>query len=171
MRRVRYCVAMSLDGFIAGPNGESDWIVIDPDIDFGAIFKEFDTILLGRKTYEMTRQQPAGPEMPGIKSYVFSQTLRQDDCPGVTVSNDPAATLAELKDKSGKDIWLFGGASLFGSLLQLGLVDTVEVAIIPVLLGDGLPLLPRSASSTKLKLIESSVLEKTGTVALNYSVG
>lgn len=170
MRRVRYSVAMSLDGFIAGPNGESDWIVVDPDIDFGAVFKEFDTVLLGRKTYEMTRQQSGCPQMPGIQSYVFSRTLRQDDCAGVTVSNDPATTLAKLKDRSGKDIWLFGGGSLFRSLLQLGLVDTVEVAIIPVLLGDGLPLLPNFTSSAKLKLIENTIYEKTGTVALKYSV-
>lgn len=171
MRRVRYAVAMSLDGYIAGPNGESDWIVMDPDIDFGAVFHEFDTVLLGRKTYEMTRQQTGGPDMPGIQSYVFSQTLRQDDCASAIVSDDPVATLADIKDKPGKDIWLFGGGSLFSSLLHLGLVDAVEVAIIPVLLGDGLPLLPQSVSSTKLTLIENTIYEKTGTVSLKYSVG
>ncbi len=171
MRRVRYCVAMSLDGFIADRNGESDWIVMDPDIDFGEVFQEFDTVLLGRKTYEITRQKSGGPAMPGMQTYVFSHTLRPDDCAGVVVSDDPAATLAELTDKSGKDIWLFGGGSLFSSLLQLGLVATVEVTVMPVLLGGGLPLLPNSAASTKLTLIENTIYEKTGTVALKYSVG
>lgn len=170
MRRVRYCVAMSLDGFIAGPDGEYDWIIMDPDIDFDSIFNEFDTILLGRKTWEISSQQTDATDKPGITSWVFSTTLRQEDCPGVTVSNDPAATLAYLRDKPGKDIWLFGGGSLFGSLLELGLVDTVEVATIPVLLGDGIPLLPRSAAATKLKLVENEVLEKTGTVILKYSI-
>lgn len=160
---------MSLDGFIAGPNGESDWIVMDPDIDFGAIFSQFDTVLLGRRTYEMTRRQK-GPAMPGVSTYVFSRTLRQKDCEGVIVSDDPAATLAELKQSPGKDIWLFGGGDLFGSLLGLGLVDTVEVAVVPVLLGDGLPILPDSASTAKLKLTEKTIYEKTGTVALTYEV-
>ena len=143
---------------------------MDPDIDFGAIFEEFDTIILGRKTYELTQQQP-GPAMPGVQSYVFSRTLRQDDCPGVVVSDDPTTTLSELKGQSGKDIWLFGGGSLFASLLQLGLVDAVEVAVMPVLLGEGIPLLPHSSSQRKLRLTENKVLEKTGTVTLSYSVG
>src|SRR6185436_19269678 len=142
MRRVRFSVAMSLDGYIAGPNGESDWIVMDPDIDFGALMGSFDTVLLGRKTYEATRQQGGGEAMPGVQSYVFSTTLRPADCPGVIVSDTPAETVAALKATPGKDIWLFGGGSLFASFLQLGLVDAVEVAIIPVLLGDGVPLLP-----------------------------
>ena len=77
----------------------------------------------------------------------------------------------ELKDKPGKDIWLFGGGSLFSSLMQLAIVDTVEVAIIPILLGEGLPLLPHPASSARLRLIENAIYEKTGTVALKYSVG
>lgn len=171
MRRVRFAVAMSLDGYIAGPKGESDWIIVDPDMDFGALMEAFDTALLGRKTYETTRQQGGGVGMPGMKVYVFSRTLRQEDCPGVTVSDDPAETLATLKATSGKDIWLFGGGVLFGSLLGLGLVDTVEVAIIPVLLGSGLPLLPDPASPAKLELTNHRIYEKTGTVALEYSLG
>ncbi|HSE51965.1 MAG TPA: dihydrofolate reductase family protein, partial [Gemmatimonadales bacterium] len=109
MRRVRFSVAMSLDGYIAGPNGEIDWIVMDPDIDFGSLMGSFDTVLLGRKTYEVTRGQGGGG-MPGMKAYVFSRTLRQADCPGVVVSGNPAETVAALKEaKAGKDIWLFGG--------------------------------------------------------------
>jgi len=161
---------MSLDGYIAGPHGESDWIIIDPDIDFGALMGAFDTVLLGRKTYEATRQMGGGDAMPGVKTYVFSSTLRQADCPGVTVSDKPTETVAALKATSGKDIWLFGGGSLFASFLQLGLVDAVEVAILPVLLGDGVPLLPNPAMMTKLKLAKHTVYEKTGTVALEYSV-
>ena len=71
---------MSLDGFIAGPNGEIDWIVMDPDIDFGALMASFDTILLGRKTYEVTKQTGGGSLM-GMASYVFSRTLKPEDCP------------------------------------------------------------------------------------------
>ncbi|MGQ0612669.1 MAG: dihydrofolate reductase family protein [Planctomycetaceae bacterium] len=169
MRRVRLSVAMSLDGHIAGPKGESDWILMDPDIDFRALMGSFDTILLGRKTYEATKQQGGGGGMPGMRAYVFSTTLRQKDCPGVVVSDDPAATLKALKAAPGKDLWLFGGGSLFGSLLQLGLVDSVEVAVIPVLLGAGLPLLPHPARQKKLKLVKHRIFEKTGTVSLEYA--
>src|SRR5215204_4523559 len=151
MRRVRFSVAMSLDGYIAGPNGEIDWIVIDPDIDFGALMGTFDTVLLGRKTYEAMRQQASGGTMPGMQAYVFSRTLRQTDCEGVIVSDQPAATVADLKSKPGKDIWLFGGGLLFRNLLELGLVDAVEVAVLPVLLGTGVPLLPHPARQATLR--------------------
>jgi len=162
---------MSLDGYIAGPKGESDWIVMDPEIDFGAIFKEFDTVLLGRKTYEVTSQQGGGGGMPGVRSYVFSHTLQQADCPDASLSDNAAETITAIKAKPGKDIWLFGGGSLFRSLLELSLVDTVEVAVIPVLLGGGLPLLPAPAQLAKLRLSKHRVYEKTGTVALEYAVG
>jgi dihydrofolate reductase len=161
---------MSLDGYIAGPLGESDWIVMDPDLDFNALFAAFDTILLGRKTYEATRQPGSEETMPGMQSYVFSRTLRPDDCPGVIVSDSPKDTINDLMSKAGKDIWLFGGGSLFRSLMELGLVNSVEVAIIPVLLGSGVPLLPPPANLARLKLMHHQVYEKTGTVRLEYSV-
>ena len=167
MRRVRFSVAMSLDGYIAGPNGESDWIVIDPEIDFRALMGSFDTMLLGRKTYEATRSYGGGG-MPGMQAYVFSRTLSQAECPGVIVSDKPKETLAALKSKPGKDIWLFGGGSLFASLLEQRLVDAVEVAVIPVLLGGGVPLLPNPARHAKLELVRHHVYEKTGTVSLEY---
>jgi dihydrofolate reductase len=170
MRRVRYSVAMSLDGYIAGPQGESDWIIIDPEIDFDALFVGFDTLLLGRKTYEATRQPGNQGGMSGMQTYVFSRTLRPTDCQGVIVSDDPKGTVTALKAGAGKDMWLFGGGSLFRSLLQLGLVDSVEVAILPVLLGGGVPLLPSPATLAKLKLVKHRVYETTGTVVLEYAV-
>lgn len=170
MRRVRYSVAMTLDGYIAGPKGESDWILMDPGIDFAALTSSFDTMLLGRKTYEAARQQGGGPAIPGMQAYVLSHTLRQSECPGVTVSDNARDTVVKLKAALGKDIWLFGGGSLFRSLLGMGLVDTVEVAIIPVLLGGGIRLLPDPAERSKLKLTKHRVYTKTGTVALEYDV-
>lgn len=167
MRQVVYSVAASLDGYISGPNGESDWIVMDPEIDFSAIFARFDTFLLGRKTYEATRGSGGG--MSGAKSYVFSTTLQQDDCPGVTVSDDPAGTVTTLKQQPGKDIWLFGGGELFASLLGLGLVDTVEVAIIPVILGGGVSFSHDMPSRAELRLVEHRIYPTTGTVALTYT--
>ena len=167
MRRVRFSVAMSLDGYIAGPNGESDWIVMDPDIDFGALMGSFDTILLGRKTWEATKQYGGGG-MPGMTSILFSRTLKPADCPGITLATDPTETVAALKKAPGKDIWLFGGGQLFRSMLEQGLVDSVEVAIIPVLLGGGLPLLPSPAERAKLKLVRHRVYSRSGTVSLDY---
>ena len=169
MRRIRYSVAMSLDGYIAGPNGEFDWIITDPDIDFSALFEQFDTFLVGRRTFEMMVREGRA-ETPGMKTLVFSRTLRQQDHPGVTiVSENAQAIVAGLRAESGKDIWLFGGGSLFGSLLHAKLVDTVEVAIVPVLLGGGVPLLPLPAERTKLKLTHHKVY-KTGVVSLEYTI-
>lgn len=169
MRPVRYSVAASLDGYIAGPNGEADWIVMDPTIDFRAIFKQFDTILVGRRTFEPMARAGQGT-MPGMKTFVFSRTLRQQDHPKVTVVADKITDMVSaLKQGTGKDIWLFGGGSLFRSLLAEGLVDTVEIAVIPVLLGGGIPLLPAPALQTKLRLTNQKQYP-SGIVAVEYAV-
>jgi len=171
MRRVRYSVAMSLDGYIAGPKGEFDWIPMDPDIDFGALFKDFDTMLMGRKSWEEARKQQAkGAPSFEMPTYVFSRTLRQEAAPGAIVSNDLKKTVKELKQLQGKDIWLWGGGELFQSMLDLGLVDAVDVAVVPVLLGKGLRMLPAAQKMAKLKLVKHRAYPKTGTVLLRYEV-
>jgi dihydrofolate reductase len=167
---IRYVVTASLDGFVAGPNGEIDWIIRDPDTDFGALFSEFDTVLLGRRTYEVTLSPGAPTWPPGMSVCVFSRTLRQQDHPGVTIVADRLEeTLAAIRRRSEKDLWLFGGGSLFHSLLDAGLVDVVEVAVQPVLLGQGIPLLSPPARKARLRLTDHKV-SKTGIVSLRYAV-
>jgi dihydrofolate reductase len=108
--------------------------------------------------------------MPGMRVFVFSRTLRQADCPDATVSDDPGTVVRGLKAEDGKDIWLFGGGQLFRSLLDLGLVDAVQVGIVPVILGDGLPMVEHPAGRAKLRLTKHRVYAQTGTVLLDYDV-
>jgi len=170
MRQLRYQVAVSLDGFIAGPQGDYDWIVSDPSIDFGALFREFDTAVMGRKTYEVVTAQGGSGAMKGLDVVVFSQSLPPKAMKGVRVTNDDATHVVQaLKAQTGGDIWLFGGGALFRSLLDAGLVDTVEVALMPVLLGSGIPLLPPGAS-TSLELVDQLPLPASGIVMLSYRV-
>ena len=169
MRRVLYSVAASLDGYIAGSEGEFDWIPMDPDIDWGAFMGRFDTVLMGRHTYELSG---GGSEatLPDMPTYVFSRTLGSADHPTVTiVSEDAAGVVGELRTARGKDIWLMGGGVLFGSLLEAGLVDCVEVGVLPILLGRGIPLLAATSLRTRLTLTGKQTYP-SGTVVLKYDV-
>jgi len=169
LRRLRYGVAASLDGFIAGPNGEYDWIVPDPSIDWVAIWAQFDTALMGRGTYEVAKSRRASLSGSGQQWIVVSRTLKPEDHPGIAVLSDgiPEA-VAALKAQPGKDIWLMGGGVLFRCLLDAGLVDAVEVAVMPVMLGSGVPLLPEGRRRS-LHLEESKALP-SGILMLSYSV-
>ena len=169
MPRIRYQVAMSLDGYIAGPNGEADWIIMDPEIDFTALFAQFDTFLIGRRTFE-TMGSGAGSMGKGTRTYVFSKTLLPGEHRKVTVVPEvSAATVDAIRAQAKKDIWLFGGGTLFKSFLEAGLIDNVEVTVIPVLLGGGIPLVLPPARQTKLALTGHRVYG-TGIVSLEYAI-
>lgn len=172
-RRLCYQVASSLDGFIAAEDGSYDWIPMDPDIDFSALFARFDTLVMGRKTYETMQAYEGGIDEAGVygkETFVFSRTLVPSEHPRVTVvGDDLARTVADLKARPGKDVWLFGGGDLFRQLLDAGLVDTVEIAVVPVMLGSGIPLLP-PGRRVSLQLTGHQLYSKTGTVLLEYGV-
>lgn len=171
MRKVRYSVAATLDGFIADPEGGCDWIIMDEAIDFGAIFTEFDTFVMGRKTWDVSVSTEFADMFGGKEVIVFSRTLKTLPRPGVTIVNtSPVDTVRALKEKPGKDIWLFGGGSMFRTLVDAGLVDTVEVAIMPVLLSQGVPLLAPGGRIAGMKLDKCETLPKSGIVMLSYTI-
>lgn len=169
MRRLRYAVVMSLDGYIAGPKDEADWIVGDPTVDVAEFFKtfyaQFDIAVMGRRTYELV-----GGGIDGMRTYVFSRTLSPETCKGVTILSDNGVEeLAKLRAENGKDIWLFGGGILFGGLAAAGLVDSVELGIMPVLLGGGTRVVSGIAQRIKLKLVHSEH-SPVGVVSLKYEL-
>ena|ERR671912_883525 len=171
MRRVRFGGAISLDGYIAGPQGQADWILMDPELDFAAMFSQYDTLLIGRRTFMAMAATGQAEPMPGFATYVFSRTLRPEDYPGFTIISENAGGVVQrLREQPGKDIALFGGGQLFRSLLDAGQVDTVEVSLIPVLLGEGIPLLPPPYGKVGLKLTNQKVLKTTGTISLEYAI-
>ncbi|HEY7511420.1 MAG TPA: dihydrofolate reductase family protein [Vicinamibacteria bacterium] len=170
MRQLRYSVAASLDGYIAGPSGEFDWIPIDPDIDFEAMYAGFSSIAMGRRSYEVFVSTGGAPG-PALPTYVYSRTRPEGERDGVTFVRDAAPHLAALKRQGGdKPIWLWGGGEFFREMAAAGLVDGVDVAILPILLGGGIPLLPVPAPRLTLELKKHRLYPRTGTLFLEYDV-
>jgi len=169
VRQLRYSVAASLDGYIAGPDGEFDWIVVDPEIDFAAMYAGFSGLVMGRRSYDVF-VATGGAVGPALPTYVYSRTLPSGERDGVTFAADAVSHVSELKKAAGKPLWLWGGGELFRELAQAGLVDGVDVAVIPVLLGGGMQLLPSPGPRLPLLLRTHRLYAKTGTLFLEYDV-
>ncbi len=174
MRKIILGLAVTLDGYIEGPNGEYDWCFTDQDYGMSEFFGRVDTVFIGRKSYEMA-QQYAGdaevvPGMPKMTEYVFSNTLKSVKDGAILLSGDSMAEARRIKALPGKDIWLFGGASLTDGLMKEGLVDELWMSVHPILLGSGKPLFRPQDGRTQLTLLESKTYE-TGLVSLKYRVG
>ena len=171
MRKVILGLAVSLDGYIEGPQGEYDWCFTDQDYGMSEFFSNVDAAFMGRKSYEMTQAmgQTANTGFPNLKRYVFSNTL-EDVEDGVTIIRGDIKIAVDLiKNEPGKDIWLFGGAGLTTSLMNLGLVDRLWLAVHPILLGGGKPLFQDIGNRISLKLVESKPFS-TGLVSLTYTL-
>jgi len=164
MRTVTYGAACSLDGFIAGPNGEIDWLQSSPDVQdiMRDYWKSVDTILMGRKTWDQAVRMGGG-NMPGtsrIKTYLFSRTLTSPDARGVELVRDEAgAFVRDLKNRSGKGICLMGGGDFARSLFEANVVDEVGMNVHPVLLGAGVPMFLDPRHRVGLELITSRTIE------------
>ena len=181
MKKIILNLAVTLDGFIEGPNGEVDWCRIDEDTDSGLFFDKFldeiDTIFYGRITYDLWGQyQPPENALPGEKKiwqavhskkkYVFSRSLKTDN-KAKYVSGDIPDAANNIKNQPGKNIWLYGGANLITEFINSGIVDKYLLAIFPVILGSGKPLFSNIQNRAGLKL--NSVQDsKSGVIVVDY---
>ena len=175
MRKLILGLAITLDGYIEGPNGEFDWCFTDQDYGLNEFFTSIDAMFIGRKSYEVAQQfaesnnGEAIPGMPPLKEYVFSKTLRSVKTGAVLIAENAMEQARQIKEQPGKDIWLYGGASLTEAMMNEGLVDELWLSVHPILLGGGRPLFQQSDSRTRLTLLNSKTYE-TGLVSLRYSI-
>ena len=170
MRKIILGLAVSLDGFIEGPNGEYDWCFTDQDYGMNDFFKRIDSIFIGRKSYEMSLGLEGGSDwMPKMKEYVFSNSLSAVKKDAILVRGDIKAEVEKIKKEPGKDIWLFGGAGLTASLMKLGMVDELWLTVHPILLGKGKPLFQDIEKRIHLNLVESKKYD-SGLVSLMYEM-
>ncbi len=169
MRKVILQLAVSLDSFIEGPNGEFDWCFTDADYGMTAFSKRIDAIFIGRKSYELAMSMGGStpPGFPPIKEYVFSNLLDRVEGDRVLIKGDWTEQVRKIKNEPGKDIWLYGGSSLTSSFIEQGLIDEMALAVHPILLGAGKPLFQHITSRIPLQLINSEAYP-SGLVMLSY---
>ena len=179
-RKILLDLAVSLDGFIEGKHGEIDWCIMEPDMKFTDFLNRIDTILYGRKSYELWGQYIPEPNasaddkeiwdlIHGMEKIVFSKTQAGTNQEAKFISDNILEEIDALKRKPGKDIWLYGGASLITTLLNLGVVDEFRLSVHPVILGEGKPLFAEIKQRVNLKLIESKTYA-SGVVQLIYGL-
>jgi dihydrofolate reductase len=162
-------VGTSLDGFIADSDDGTSWMTSDRAYDAKPFFASIDTVLVGRRSFEVMLRGGMR-SYPGLRTHVFSRTLKAADHPEVTiVGGDAVPAVEALRAAPGKDIWLSGGGVLFASLLEAGVVDTVELGVSPILLGRGRPFLPGPVAARRLALTEQRALP-SGLLLLSYDV-
>lgn len=168
MRKIVAGFAASVDGYIEGPGGETDWIIIDEKIDFTDYFKRFDAFFFGRRTYEMAKGMFGKPQK-GVTNYVFSSTLKTVDPNFVLLNGNVHEEVQKLRQQEGRDMALYGGANLLASFLDLQLVDELSISFIPVLLGAGKPMVAVLKKRVGLTF-SSSRRYPNGTLMVNYTV-
>jgi dihydrofolate reductase len=185
MRNLIFFMHTSLDGFVAGPNGEMNWINTDEEMfDFVATMTDkADTALYGRVTYEMMQSYwPTAADQPNaskhdkehsawsnkVSKVVLSKTMSEKGLDNTTVISDQLTdNINKLKKQNGKNILIFGSPRASHSLLSLGLIDEFWLFVNPVLLGQGIPLFKGVTEMTKLKLAETRTFS-SGVIALHY---
>ncbi|PEI90668.1 dihydrofolate reductase family protein [Bacillus pseudomycoides] len=177
-RRIILDLAVTLDGFIEGGNGEVDWCIMDSEMGFINFLNQIDTILYGRKSYDLWGQFTPKIEDTEIEKelwelvhskekYVFSRTQKGTDNKAIFINDNILEEVNKLKNKPGKDIWLYGGASLITTFINLGLVDEFRLSVHPVILGEGKPLFIDIKKRLNLKMVNTRTFS-SGVVQLIY---
>ncbi|WNQ14015.1 dihydrofolate reductase family protein [Paenibacillus aurantius] len=177
-RKIILDLAVTLDGFIEGKNGEVDWCIMDSEMGFNNFLNQIDTIIYGRKSYDLWGQFTPGIKHPDSEKefwelvhskekYVFSRTQKGTDNKAIFINNNILEEVNKLKNKPGKDIWLYGGASLITTFVNLGLVDEFRLSVHPVVLGEGKPLFVDIKQRLNLKLVTTRTFS-SGVVQLIY---
>ena len=182
MGKIVLDLAVTLDGFISGPNGEIDWLVKDEERDFGDILVEIldgiDAVFYGRVSYELWgNYQPDEKASQKLKEsykllhsktkYVFSTTRESNDGKAIFINSPSEESIVEIKQKVEGNIWLYGGGKLITSIMNLGLVDTYRLAVHPVIIGNGIPLFKNIKERIGLELIDTE-RSKSGVILLTY---
>jgi len=173
MRKVTFGGANSLDNFIARKDDTFDWLLWNKEVQqiMTDYWKTIDTVVMGRRTYEVAARNGAGSGQSGVKTYVFSRTMKKRSTKKLSfVEEDVAAFVRRLKEEEeGKDICVMGGGVLAKSLFEADLIDEIRFNVHPVLLGSGIPLFYEMSRQIDLELKECRELSN-GCVVLTYNV-